>query len=139
MGREKNDVGRRGELLAAGFLKRKGYEILGYKEGELSGKNWFMTCLPKDEYERVYGAYKKSIHGNTQAFEHKENYIIANLVCKRILIIYFIHRSRFLFVKISKVWAVVITIRTKRYFYLTIFRCCRRWRCCRPNLFKTQF
>ena len=29
MGREKNDVGKRGELLAADFLKRKGYEILG--------------------------------------------------------------------------------------------------------------
>lgn len=29
MGRENKDVGRRGELLAAGFLKRKGYKILG--------------------------------------------------------------------------------------------------------------
>ena len=29
MGRENNDIGKRGELLAADFLKRKGYEILG--------------------------------------------------------------------------------------------------------------
>ncbi len=29
MGRENRDVGKRGELLAAGFLKRKGYKILG--------------------------------------------------------------------------------------------------------------
>ena len=29
------------------LINNKGYEILGYKNNELSGKNWFDTCIPE--------------------------------------------------------------------------------------------
>ena len=35
------------------FLNVKGYEILGYTQGELDGKDWFDTCLPKEIRPRL--------------------------------------------------------------------------------------
>ena len=50
------------------LLNRKGYEILGYKQGELEEKNWFKTCLPPEEFDTVYDIYLNIITGNTAPF-----------------------------------------------------------------------
>ena len=43
------------------LINKKGYEILQYEEGELVGKNWFETCLPKKNWFFRYIAYSYRI------------------------------------------------------------------------------
>ena len=57
------------------LLNRKGYQILGYEEGELIGKNWIKTCLrPEDEH--VLTTNDKIVSGEIEPFEYYENYIL---------------------------------------------------------------
>ncbi len=55
------------------LLNKKGYEILEYEEGELIGKNWFETCLPPHDRERVYDYFKKLMNGELEIVEFYEN------------------------------------------------------------------
>jgi PAS domain S-box-containing protein len=57
-------------------LNKKGYEILGYKEGELLGKNWFETCLPKRIKKEVREVFKKLIVGEIKKSELFENFVL---------------------------------------------------------------
>jgi diguanylate cyclase (GGDEF)-like protein/PAS domain S-box-containing protein len=54
----------------------KGYEVLGYEEGELIGKNWFKVCLPEEEYTKVFSVYQQLMSGNTELTEYYENKIL---------------------------------------------------------------
>ena len=58
------------------LLNRKGYEILGYKEGELVGKDWFETCLPKENKEEVKRFLKALMKGQVEPFEQHENSVL---------------------------------------------------------------
>ncbi len=58
------------------FLNKKGYEILGYKEGELIGKNWFETFIPNNIKTDVYDVYKKLMKGDIEPVKYYENPII---------------------------------------------------------------
>jgi PAS domain S-box-containing protein len=58
------------------LLNRKGYEILGYKEGELVGKDWFETCLPKENKEEVKRFFKALIKGQVEPSEQHENSVL---------------------------------------------------------------
>ncbi len=58
------------------FLNKKGYEILGYIEGELIGKNWFDTCLPSNIKNEVSNVYKKLMKGEIESVKYYENPII---------------------------------------------------------------
>jgi PAS domain S-box-containing protein len=57
-------------------LNRKGYQILGYEEGELIGKNWIKTCLRPEDHERVLTTNNKIVAGEIELFEYYENYVL---------------------------------------------------------------
>jgi PAS domain S-box-containing protein len=58
------------------LLNRKGYQILGYEEGELIGKNWIKTCLSPEDHERVLTTNDKIVAGEMEPFEYYENYVL---------------------------------------------------------------
>jgi len=66
------------------LLNKKGYEVLGYKIGELEGKDWIQTCLPEEsrqDLKNVLGnAFKKN-----KIPEYYENPIITKNGEKRII------------------------------------------------------
>jgi PAS domain S-box-containing protein/putative nucleotidyltransferase with HDIG domain len=55
------------------LLNRKGSQVLGYKEGELIGKNWFATCLPSHLRKDVKGIFQKLMAGEGKQIEFYEN------------------------------------------------------------------
>jgi PAS domain S-box-containing protein len=67
------------------LLNKKGYKILGYEEGELYGKDWVDTCLPKE----IRAAFRKDfddwVQGKTKAPENYENAIVTKYGEKRIV------------------------------------------------------
>ncbi|MCK4761025.1 MAG: PAS domain S-box protein [Candidatus Aminicenantes bacterium] len=67
------------------LINRKGCRILGYKEGELIGKNWFQACLP----ERIRGDVKSVFHelmeGKIEPVEYYENPVITKSGDERII------------------------------------------------------
>jgi len=71
-----------GEII---LINKKGYEILGYKEGQLIGKDWFKTCIPKENREEVRNIFKKCIQGKIKLAEFYENPIITKDGKKRII------------------------------------------------------
>jgi PAS domain S-box-containing protein len=58
------------------LLNKKGYEILGYKEGELVGKDWFKTCLKEKDVEEVRKVFMDIMEGKIEYSEHNENPIL---------------------------------------------------------------
>lgn len=67
------------------LLNKKGYEILGYKEGELNGKNWFETCLPKYRKEEVSRVFKELIRGEFKPVEFHQNPVLTSSGEERII------------------------------------------------------
>ena len=45
------------------LLNDSGHRLLGYAPGELIGKNWFDTCLPKEARTEVHGVFAKLMDG----------------------------------------------------------------------------
>ena len=58
------------------LLNKKGHKILQYNEGELIGKNWFKTCLPKRYRQDNYEIFKKLKQGRLDLAEFNENSIL---------------------------------------------------------------
>jgi PAS domain S-box-containing protein len=58
------------------FLNKKGYNILGYEEGELIGKNWFETSLPSYIKNEEYRIYKSLMKGENAIVRYFDNLII---------------------------------------------------------------
>jgi len=58
------------------LANKRCYEILGYREGELIGKDWFKTCLPKKYTKKVKEVFKKLMSGKVKLVEYYENPII---------------------------------------------------------------
>lgn len=67
-----------------GLLNRKGYEVLGYADHSLIGKNWFDICLPDTERESVREVFRRMVEGE-QLVEYHENSIINKSGEKHIL------------------------------------------------------
>jgi PAS domain S-box-containing protein len=67
------------------LLNRKGNQILGYKEGELIGKNWFTTCLPTHLRKGVKGVFKKLMAGEGKQTEFYENPVLTKSGTERII------------------------------------------------------
>jgi PAS domain S-box-containing protein len=58
------------------LINRKGCEILGYKEHELLGKNWFVTCLSQPESKEVFDVFdvfNEIMAGDLEAADYYEN------------------------------------------------------------------
>ena len=66
-------LNRKGEIT---LLNKKGHEILGYEKGQLYGKEWFSTCLPKEIFNKVKEYFKELMDGKVEGRETHENEII---------------------------------------------------------------
>lgn len=66
-------LNRKGEIT---LLNKKGHEILGYEKGQLYGKEWFSTCLPKEIFNKVKEYFKELMDGKVAGRETHENEII---------------------------------------------------------------
>ncbi len=67
------------------LLNRKGYEVLGYPEGELTGRNWLETCLPAAERSRVLAVFRQVAAANVQSVEYVENTVLTRFRRRRVV------------------------------------------------------
>jgi PAS domain S-box-containing protein len=67
------------------LLNQKGYEILGYSEGDLLGQDWFVTCVPERIRHDVLAAFRQLIAGQLAPVEYFENPVIAHSGEERII------------------------------------------------------
>ncbi len=60
-------------------INRKGCELLGYKEEELLGRQWFETCLPQPEgMQTVYPFFVRLMAGELEGTEYQENPVLTS-------------------------------------------------------------
>ncbi|MHA2271193.1 MAG: PAS domain S-box protein [Candidatus Hodarchaeales archaeon] len=58
-------------------INKRGCDLLGYKEEELLGKNYFDVCLPTDIREKIRQINSKLLTGDLKLSEYYENPILA--------------------------------------------------------------
>ncbi|MGB8657319.1 MAG: PAS domain S-box protein [Candidatus Zixiibacteriota bacterium] len=58
------------------LMNKKGYEVLGYKEEELIGRNWFDTVLPIGTRDKVKDVFDRLITGENEPAEYFENSVL---------------------------------------------------------------
>jgi PAS domain S-box-containing protein len=58
------------------LINKRGCEVLGYKEEEIIGKNWFDLCVPENIREDVARTFEKLIAGAIEVSEYYENPIL---------------------------------------------------------------
>ena len=58
------------------LMNKKGYEILGYREGELIGKNWFDTLIPERIRNEIRDVYNQLMSGDIKPVEYYENSLL---------------------------------------------------------------
>lgn len=66
------------------FLNKKGYEILGYKEGELKEKNWEALLLTEERKE-IRKFFDDWVQGKSLMPIHHENYVVTKSGERRII------------------------------------------------------
>lgn len=67
------------------LINKKGLEILGYREEELLGKNWFKVCMPARMMDEVLDVYHQLIRGEIEPVEHYENPVLRKDGTERIV------------------------------------------------------
>lgn len=67
------------------LLNKKGYEVLGYKEGELTGKDWVDNCLPPEIRSELRVLHNQWVSGKVSTPEHYENPIVTKHGERRIV------------------------------------------------------
>jgi len=67
------------------LINKKGCVVLGYKEEEIIGKNWFDHFLPEAERNKVKAGFSKLITGDIQETEYSENLILTKSGEKRLI------------------------------------------------------
>ncbi len=58
------------------LINRRGRKVLGYREEELLGKNWFDICLPAQNRKDVKSVFDKLMTGEIEPVEHYENLVL---------------------------------------------------------------
>jgi PAS domain S-box-containing protein len=58
------------------LLNRKGYQVLGYKDGELIGADWIKTCIRPQDHEQVSEVFYRIMRGEIEPVEYFENYVL---------------------------------------------------------------
>jgi len=58
------------------MINKKGCELLGYKENEIVGKNWFDHFIKAENTEEVKDVFSKIISGDVEPFEYHENPVL---------------------------------------------------------------
>jgi PAS domain S-box-containing protein len=69
------------------LLNKKGHEMLGYKEGELLGENWFESVLVPEERKEVRNHFYEMIHRQSEAGlpEYFESMVVTKRSQKRLI------------------------------------------------------
>jgi PAS domain S-box-containing protein len=67
------------------LINKKGYEILGYQEGELIGKNWFDLCIPDKMRKDVKDVFDRFMAGELELTEYYENSVTTKNGDERII------------------------------------------------------
>jgi len=75
-------LNKKGEII---LINRKGNQILGYKEGELLGKNWFTTCLPSHLRKKMKSGFLKLMTGEREITEFYEKPVLTKSRTERII------------------------------------------------------
>jgi PAS domain S-box-containing protein/putative nucleotidyltransferase with HDIG domain len=75
-------LNKKGEIT---LINRKGNQILGYKEGELVGKNWFTTCVPSRLRKKTKSGFLKLMAGERKLTEFYENQILTKSGTERMI------------------------------------------------------
>ncbi|MFH0842183.1 MAG: PAS domain S-box protein [Bacteroidota bacterium] len=57
------------------LLNESGHRLLGYNQDELTGKNWFKTCIPNEIQSEVFSVFKKLMNEDIRNTENFENYV----------------------------------------------------------------
>lgn len=60
------------------LINKKGCEILGFKEHEIIGKNWFDNFIPGRIRDKIKTNYENLMFGNIEPVEFYENPVLAN-------------------------------------------------------------
>ncbi len=58
------------------FINKKGAEILGYEEREVTGRSWFDNFIPGRQREEVKTVFNKMIGGKAGSVEYYENFVL---------------------------------------------------------------
>ena len=58
------------------LLNKKGYEILGYAQSELQGKDWVDTCIVKESRDAMRALFQGWVRGEIDTSEHFENFVV---------------------------------------------------------------
>lgn len=75
-------LGRDGRIR---LINRKGCQILGWGEGELTGTDWFETALPASQREAVRAVFHRVIAGGGGSILPYENVVIARDGSERVI------------------------------------------------------
>jgi PAS domain S-box-containing protein len=67
------------------FVNKKVAEVLGYKEEEILGKDWFLNFIDEKERERVKKAHQELILGKIAPNEHVINFVVTKEKKKRLI------------------------------------------------------
>ncbi|NPD44779.1 PAS domain S-box protein [Lentimicrobium sp. S6] len=67
------------------LVNQKGCDILGYKEEEIIGKNWFDHFIPQHNIDQVKSVFNEALEDETNLIEYFENPIIRKDGEKRII------------------------------------------------------
>lgn len=67
------------------LINRKGCEVLGYKEEEILGKDWFDLCVPERDRDERKGIFAQVMAGQREEAEDYENTIVSKSGEERII------------------------------------------------------
>jgi len=69
------------------MINRAGCALLGYKEDELLGRNWFTTCLPQHDHvpDKVLSIFNKLWAGDFDSVEYVENPVLCRDGSERLI------------------------------------------------------
>jgi PAS domain S-box-containing protein len=67
------------------LINKKGCDVLGYKEEEIVGKNWFDLCVPEKVREKRKETFRKVMAGEKEEVEDYENTVVTKSGEERII------------------------------------------------------
>ncbi|MCB0207775.1 MAG: PAS domain S-box protein [Anaerolineae bacterium] len=67
------------------FVNQKGSELLNYHAADLIGKNWFKTCLLKEDQEKNRALFQHSINSKSQGLHSFEGRVIDRMGYKKLI------------------------------------------------------
>ena len=67
------------------LINKKGCEVLGYRESEIIGKNWFDTSIPERARDNIRKIFNKLLVGEIEQIEFFENTVLTKKGEERII------------------------------------------------------